>query len=181
MVCPKQSNPDKYCDIYDQEHNPSTIPFIPNCYVHVDGLPDVGQAIIKDGKLTEFKLSSGANDIEIPDGVVSIKHNLFMDIEDNYKRVFYSVKFPDSLKIIESGAFATIDIRELKLNDTIEKIGSGSFMDCSQLRSAVVGKGITSIPKYCFAYCPNLKEVEFRGTINSIEDNSFEGHKDLRF
>lgn len=77
----------------------------------------------KDGKILAFALPTIEGDYIIPDGVEVIKRGAFRD-----NKKITSVKFPNTIKRIESDAFyCCTGIDEIIIPDTIEFIGNLAF------------------------------------------------------
>ena len=50
---------------------------------------------------------------------------------------------------------------------------AGAFYVCEKLGDVTIGKHITEIPDWCFAYCVMLDNVELPESVTAIGDNAF--------
>lgn len=64
-------------------------------------------------------------------------------------------------------------IERITIPNSVVEIGTGAFMQCSQLRSVVLCDSITAIPDYAFAYCYRLRDVNINENIISIGREAF--------
>ena len=54
-------------------------------------------------------------------------------------------------------------MREIELNEGLQKIGTSAFCNCSSLESITIPPTVTEIANYAFYGCSNLREVELNG------------------
>ena len=113
------------------------------------------------------------------------------------------VTLPDSIKVIESDAFASSTLEEINLPEGLEDIGyeafeycqslksitipdsvtfisSWAFNNCTSLESAKIGSGVMSINNYTFANCTSLKELTLSEGLESIGDEALIGCTSLK-
>ena len=83
---------------------------------------------------------------------------------------------------IESSAFANNKtLQELYIPDSVETIGEYAFLGCEKLWGVKLGKGITRIPPYAFAYLKALEKVVIGGCITEdIGGYAFAGCTSLK-
>lgn len=65
------------------------------------------------------------------------------------------------------------------LSDTIESI-TGTFFNCSSLRTVIMSENIRSIGKDAFAYCYKLESISLPETLTSIGENAFRSCRELK-
>ncbi|MDE7252244.1 MAG: leucine-rich repeat domain-containing protein, partial [Acetatifactor sp.] len=121
--------------------------------------------VINDGVLTGY--NGTAEDVVIPDGVVTIKASVFKD-----NTIIKTVSFPSSVKTIENYAFSGCSSLGLvNLNEGLETIGIKAFSGAGLGETSDTGKigpGTLTIPSTvrsielgAFYNCAHLGEVIF--------------------
>lgn len=70
-------------------------------------------------------------------------------------------------------AFQGTDIETFSGADGITTIGKYAFQNCKQLRTAVIPAGVTKIGEHCFEYCENLHTVDLPSNLKIIEAFTF--------
>lgn len=89
-----------------------------------------GTRVIADGAFSEAS-ESGITEIILPDSVVSIGEDAFLD----YKTL-EQIVLPDSLEIIDDGAFAYCEsLKTITIPENIDYIGEKAFYGCSSLEN----------------------------------------------
>lgn len=84
-----------------------------------------------------------------------------------------SIIIPDSVKTIGECAFIYSSLESIIIPDSVTNFGDRVFEDNTNLRSATIGKGISTIPEGTFAGCYNLKDVNIPDTISVIGVGAF--------
>ena len=76
---------------------------------------------------------------------------------------------------IDSYAFQSSKINDIRLNIVIRKIGEGAFNNCTHLSkiSFAVNRMIEEIPSNCFSYCTSLTSIALPMSIKRIGDFAF--------
>jgi hypothetical protein len=144
-----------------------------------------------------FGKCSSLTNINIPEGVVSIKRNAFHKCTS-----LESIDLPQSLTLIENDAFngccalklvqipssvkdfamdafrfcsalQFIDIHPLVQIDLSASLYA--FQDCSSLKSISLPKSLKHIPTYAFKDCASLLSIYIPPTVASIGDGAFSG------
>jgi hypothetical protein len=66
-----------------------------------------------------------------------------------------------------------INMRTIKLPNTIKSIGEFAFENCVNLQSIEIPESITTIEEYTFSYCISLNQVLLPNTLKTIGDKAF--------
>ena len=190
---------------------PASISRIPaglgrSCLEHVDVSLDNpylssvdGVVLSKDGKAVLAYPGGKAGEYQIPEGVESIGHYAFYGSANPQQ-----IRFPVSLKVIESEAFddcsglsGSLDLSNTSL-ETLEQhafrdcknivgvilpaslssFGDDVFARCSNLVSATLSEGIAAPPVGTFSDCALLREAALPASIQRIA-KAFNGCKAL--
>lgn len=141
-----------------------------------------------------FSSSENLKYVYIGRGVTSIGDSAFSNC-DNLKRVIFlngasdltsigdsafnsctsltSFVFPDSLTYIGRHAFAYSGISNLEIPDSVTQLGMMAFRGCENLKSVIIGSGLSTIETGSFLSCENLGYVYIPGTVQTIKLISF--------
>lgn len=60
--------------------------------------------------------------------------------------------------------------QEVSIPDSVTKIGTAAFKDCSELSSIELPAGLVEIGEYCFEECTKLKAIEFSDSLTKLPD-----------
>ena len=83
-------------------------------------------------------------------------------------------------KLIKAGKYVFSNSKLTGLDfPALEEIDEGTFDRCYHLKNAIIPEKVTAIPKYCFGYCENLKQV-ISNKVVAINDRSFNICNNLR-
>ena len=102
-----------------------------------------------------FKGMELIESISIPEGVVKIDDRAFFEC----KRLKY-VSFPESLEYIGDFCFCGCGIEDAFLCDNVSNIGKGAFMNCMNLKKAVLPDNKNIKYEDTFKNCPELIDVK---------------------
>ena len=164
---------------------------------------------VKVTSIGEYAFSDCSNltSITIPEGVTHIGYEAFQncssltklimpesvtDIDGNVKGSSYAFENCDGLKTagpIGSGcnyefgwkekipefAFAGSDIISADLSEGITSIGDYAFMDCDRLKSVTIPTGVSNIGSGAFMGCRNLINIEIPKGITTLDYGVFSG------
>lgn len=73
-----------------------------------------------------------------------------------------------------------IDMTDLELPDSLQKIGKRAFMGCWKLKKVELPSGISEIPKACFSRCKSLEEIVIPEKLTAIRKDAFKGCERLK-
>lgn len=141
--------------------------------------------VINDGVLTGY--NGTAEDVVIPDGVVTIKEKVFRN-----NKIIKTVSFPSSVKTIENYAFYGISLGKisdtgkvepgtLTILGTVRSIEAGAFYNCTHLGKVIFADGDAAVLEIsggysnwgAFGSCPELTMVILPERIAKLERNTF--------
>lgn len=119
--------------------------------------------------------------IVLPDSVERIGSNAFeCSFNKDQYALWYSysilgaIECGKNLKIIESNAFEDcIGLKEIKLNEGLEEIGTKAFLNASSLKEISIPDTVTSIGTYAFENCKSLENVKLSSGLKKLEDGLF--------
>lgn len=112
----------------------------------------------------------GLTNVNIPEGVPSIKNGTFWGCEK-----LSSITIPNSVTIIGDHAFADcLALSNITIPNSVKSIGNDAFLICISLTNVTIGSSVTSIGFRAFESCP-LKEIEILAeTPPIIDDDTFD-------
>ena len=136
---------------------------------------------VKSIGVEAFHGCTSLSSIEIPGNVQTIGENAFLDCSK-----LSILALNEGLKIIYGGAFTNTGIKELIIPDSVSSIATyeynwggaqytGTFENCNQLVSVVLGSGLSFIQRETFRNCTSLKTVTIGNKVESIGVNAFYG------
>lgn len=97
-----------------------------------------------------------------------------------FKSRFAKVLLPSGIRIIEAGALAASEIKEITVPEGVTSIGEYTFYGCSALESVNLPASLVTIGKGAFANCPNLKNINIEASgVTAIPDACFSGSSSL--
>ena len=127
-----------------------------------------GTEVICDGA---FENSPSIKIAELPKSLRYIGDRAF---ESTY---IDDIAFPDGLLGIGEYAYAFSrgDVKKLIIPDSVIYVGRAAFYRMYNLKAAVVGSGLTTIPEKIFAWCYEMKGLSLPDTIEVIGNLAFFG------
>jgi hypothetical protein len=139
-----------------------------------DGTNCSGAVVLISGitEIGNYAFAPSLESINLPDGLETIGTGAFSGAS-----LLEEITFPDSLTSIGNNAFEGSGLIEVELNGPDVTIGSGSFQQMGQLRSVVIGSGVTSIPDQAFYnnYADMLQNITLSNSVTSIGGAAFLG------
>ncbi|WP_394910613.1 leucine-rich repeat domain-containing protein [uncultured Robinsoniella sp.] len=147
----------------------STINSIKPYNVNIDeGVTSIGDYLLSFGN---FEIEK----IVFPNSLIRIGRNAFFS-----KEIKNNVVLPQSLKIIEEGAFAfslSLDSNKkpekLTLPSNIVELGTGAFTGCTLISEVSIPENIKVIKNNTFGDCINLTKVNLPQSLIQIEGSGF--------
>ena len=135
-------------------------------------LPSGGGDTVRTGTIgmyingTEEEYEIKAEDLA---GVYSIPEQFFAG------HLITKLELPNSLELLEDGAFDGILIEEIVIPDSVVEMYGAPFSNCENLVRAKLSKNLVgSVWESPFAFCPNLETVEIPEGITIIPPYCFE-------
>ena len=136
----------------------------------------------RTAKLTRFRENSSLNrngivaipatityaDMTIP--VTSIGNCAF-----EYNTAIKSVIIPNSVTLIEDGAFRRSSLTTIDIPNSVKSIGEGAFQECESLKSVTLPSSMTRIEGGTFSGCKKLTTVKIPNSVTSIGNSAFSG------
>lgn len=71
---------------------------------------------------------------------------------------------PNTVTELHDGCFMNSQIESIEIPDSVKTIGKGVFHGCTNLKSVVIGTGVTKISSFIFAACTSPIEIRYKGT-----------------
>ncbi|MBP5266050.1 MAG: leucine-rich repeat protein [Lachnospiraceae bacterium] len=126
---------------------------------------------VENGVLTAIP-STGS--ITIPDGVTSIKENLFKDHTE-----ITSISIPDSVTDLGSGFQGCTGLQTVTIGTGITSLGANTFYNCTTLSTVNFPSTLTTIGADAFKGCKGLKTIDIPASCTSVDPNAFSGCSNL--
>jgi LPXTG-motif cell wall-anchored protein len=104
--------------------------------------------------------------VTLPDTISTIGERAF---EDGVAWV----KLNDTLIAIRYHGCASTGFTELVLPDSLKIMDEGAFSNCPHLKSVKIGKGLTTVSREAFSYCYALTDVTIPENVTSIQTEAF--------
>ncbi len=113
-----------------------------------------------------FAFCKNLQTVKIPDSVIIIEKGAFLNAG------LQSIIWGTQLRSIGASAFLGTNLQKVIIPITVTAFGEGAFSSCEKLESVIIPSGIREIPKKAFMHCHALKTVKiFRAT--TIESLAF--------
>lgn len=125
-------------------------------------------------KLIRYPNGRTAKHFDIPEGVETIASQAFMvGAGSNYSSALQTVKFPTTLKTVESLAFRQSWLTEVTVPAGVT-FGSSVFDNNDKLTKVTIEKGVTALGDYMFWGCDSLTSVKLPDSLTKIGKSCFE-------
>ena len=122
-----------------------------------------------------IKYTGDKTDIVIPEGIKAIGCPAFSDSSVK------SVKLPDSVTIIDAGAFMRCkNLTTINIPERVTFIGHRAFSKCSSLTNITIPDSVTTILDHAFEGCSSLTNITIPDSVTRIPDYLFEGCSNLK-
>ena len=112
--------------------------------------------------------------IDIPNNVTTIGDGAFAACES-----LLNIELPESLTEISSSLFSGSGLNTIIIPNNIKTIAEDAFSFCENLKSVVVGDGVTKIGSDAFFHCTTLTDVKIGSSVNYIGSYAFENCSSL--
>lgn len=123
--------------------------------------------------LQEIKVEKGNKHFKSVGGVLfDIDEKRLICYPTGRNSVRYEV--PSTVQTIEDYAFEGVSrLKEIKLNNGIERIGDGAFKGCKNLRKITIPSTVNDLGEEAFAECKSLEKINILEGLKSIKLNTF--------
>lgn len=116
-----------------------------------------------------FLNDTEVTDLTIPDGVTTIKNELFRDCAG-----LTSVKIPNSVTSIGNKAFkGCTGLASVTIGNSVTTIGQYAFTNCTALTGIEIPNSVTSIGTMAFSGCTALSSATFGISVTTIDEGAF--------
>ena len=176
----------------------SDIQFNGNLYLGTEYTDLSSITVLKDGC---YSCNSQISSIIIPENVISIEQNSFMndfnlrDVKIKSNSLYQinqstfencinlsAIEMPDSIKELGYEAFYNCyKLKSIKLPKKLKRIYNNCFSNCSSLISIDIPDGVTEIGNKCFENCYSLKLITIPSNINKINQFTLNNCINLRY
>jgi len=112
---------------------------------------------------------TGLESIVLPNTLTNISWKCFSDCTD-----LKSITIPESVTTISDNAFHSCGLEEISIPNSVTSIGSRAFQ-LSKLQSVLIPDSVTYTGDHILADCPDLKEIIWSASVDTIKDYSFAG------
>jgi len=131
-----------------------------------------GFTVSKSGTLIEYS-GTALDNIEIPSEISGIEVNSIGS--DAFQGLnIKNVKIPNSVEKICASAFAFCNSLEtITIPSSVSEIGASAFFSCQSLKSVNIENGLEEIPVNCFQSCKKLETVVLPESIALINTGAF--------
>lgn len=157
-----------YCEDNNEVHYNPFVPPLPNNIITYKA----------NEKLTETTSSKSTGSLN------TTKFNTTM-VSHTFENGVGTIEFEEDVTAIYNCAFASTNITEIQLPNTLVSIGmdtyqgAGVFSQCSGLTSVTIPNSVTSIGQGAFSSCSGLIELTIPSGVTSIGANAFQSCSSL--
>ena len=110
-------------------------------------------------------------EVVIPKEITLIGNGAF---ENNSTITKVSFESGSKIKNIARYSFKScVNLKEVKLPNTLEKISYGAFEDCMRLEKVVIPSSVKTIEDNAFSGCSSLEEIDLKEGIETIGNKAF--------
>ena len=136
-------------------------------FMNIDGITDLMGKNLSNKTL--YLNNSPVTALVIPDGIEEIAPSMFEGFN------ITSVAIPDSVTIINGGAFAhCCNLTTMDIPDQVTQIGASAFSNCEKLTSVTIGNKVNSIGAGAFRGCTQLRQIAIPNSVTSMGNFAFE-------
>lgn len=175
--------PEVLIDIGDSAFYGCPLSGINNVITIPDSVTDIGDSAFYNNKFSGFYLGANINYLsprtfESCLNLSGINLSLINNIGDYCFRNctnFSEYLIPDGITNIGRDAFKNTKVPDCTIPNSLTKINSYTFADCSELTGIINGQSLTWIDTYAFANCTSLKEYYAPASLDKIGSYAFNG------
>ena len=127
-----------------------------------------------DGEAMILGYSGPGGDLTIPETLDGYRVTMINSEAFEYKDTITSVKIPESVRFVGSGAFLCCsNLKQVSLPSGTKEISSDLFMSCTSLESISIPSGVTSIGRSAFRECRKLTKITLPKGVTVIGNSAF--------
>lgn len=116
-----------------------------------------------------LKYTGTEENVVIPEGVIQIRENAFMDCSS-----IKSIVIPSPIDKLEYSVFyGCSSLEKVEISDNIREIGAYAFAKCSSLEEIVLPKNLSAIDYSAFSGCTSLKSIAIPEGVSKIGNDAF--------
>lgn len=131
---------------------------------------------IKSINMHAFSRLQNLHTVIMHKGVRVVQQFAFQDC-DNLAEI-KGLENAETMKTVD-GYQDCLNLKSIKLPQTVTTIGEGAFRDCKSLKSINIPEGCWFISRYAFAGCENLQTVKIPASVELVDTAAFAGCKNL--
>ena len=175
--------PEGLIDIGDSAFNNCPLTGINDVITIPDSVTDIGDSAFYNNKFSGFYLGANIDYLsprtfESCVNLSGIDLSLINNIGDYCFRNctnFSEYLIPDGITNIGRDAFNNTKVPDCTIPNSLTKINSYTFSNCSELTGIINGQNLTWIDTYAFNNCTSLKEYYAPASLNRIGTYAFNG------
>lgn len=138
-------------------------------------VPDQVDGVPVKGLMFNSMMVPEAEEIVLPDGIVSIGPGAFQGCE-NLKKI----NIPEGITSLEWTFYKCKSLTSITLPESLASIGRFTFMGCTGLKKITIPDNVTAIKWNAFAGCEALETVELSSELRMIGKGAFQNCKSLK-
>ena len=123
---------------------------------------------------TAFSGCLKLKEVHISTGIKEIKKWTFNSCES-----LEEIKIPDNIVSIGENAFLDSGLKKIDIPDSVESIGKEAFSRSRNLQEVIIGNGLSYVAQDAFSWC-DLKNIKIGNKVKTIADYSFVGNCNLK-
>ncbi|MDE7224712.1 MAG: leucine-rich repeat protein, partial [Acetatifactor sp.] len=154
-------------------YNMDSYPYMTEEYLKAAN--EVANKLKNGGRLTDYEqqIADSALNIVLPQGIESVKENLFVEKEAKESQNVEKSITTNSIAEILPGTFkGCTNLKTLNIWGDTSSIGDYAFEGCTKLETVEISENVNHMGKRPFAGCPNVTNVSFQGGSNFVCEDS---------
>ena len=134
-----------------------------------------GVTTVNDGYYTGCFEGSALESIVFEEGIENIPANICIDAA-----YLKTITIPEKADILDGyaigdDAFKGTALTEVKLPESITKLGYAAFADCKSLSKVTLSSNLLTLSGSCFENCEKLKEITIPKSVKEVNDGYYNG------